>query len=79
MYRVEKMYVDTEKCIGCQRCIKACLCDVLRFDEEKKQAYAAYPEECEWCLICQVRCPVDAIVIQPKVPAPSIDVLGLNK
>ena len=30
MYRVEKMYVDTEKCIGCQRCIKACLFDVLR-------------------------------------------------
>ena len=70
MERVEKITIDTEKCNGCRRCIKACFLDVLRFDEEKKKAVAAYPQECDWCLICEEQCAVDAIFIEPKIPAP---------
>jgi len=70
MERVEKIVIDAEKCIGCKKCIRACATDVLRFDEETKKAVAAYPQECEWCLICEEQCPVDCIYVVPKIPAP---------
>lgn len=75
MNRVEKIIIDTEKCIGCQKCIKACLADVLRYDAATKKAVAAYPQECEWCLICEEHCPTGAIYVKPKFPAPICKVI----
>lgn len=75
MIRVDEILIDQEKCIGCQRCVKACASDVMRMDPETKKAVAAYPEECEWCLICEVRCPTKAIYVKPKFPAPIVRVL----
>lgn len=75
MVRVENIIVDEEKCIGCRRCVKACPVDVLRFNEETKKAYAAYPSECEWCLICEEHCPKDALHVQPKIPTPVFEYL----
>lgn len=75
MVRVENITVDEEKCIGCQQCVRSCPVDVLRFDENSKKAYAAYPTECEWCLICEEHCPVNALHVQPKIPTPVFEYL----
>jgi NAD-dependent dihydropyrimidine dehydrogenase PreA subunit len=78
MERVEKITIDTEKCVGCKKCVKACATDVLRFDETTEKAVAAYPQECEWCLICEEQCPVNAIYVKPKIPAPIFE-YGLSR
>jgi NAD-dependent dihydropyrimidine dehydrogenase PreA subunit len=75
MERVEKVIIDTEKCIGCKLCVKCCPVDVLRFDETTKKAMGMYPRECEWCLICEEHCPVDALHVQPKIPTPVFEYL----
>lgn len=55
-------------CIGCENCIKACPTDVIRLDQETKQAYIAYQSDCQICHLCRLSCPVDAITLTPDKP-----------
>lgn len=66
--RVKNIKIDKESCIGCKKCMNACFTDVFRYDEKEKKVIAAYPEECEWCLICEEQCPKQCIFIEPKIP-----------
>jgi NAD-dependent dihydropyrimidine dehydrogenase PreA subunit len=52
-------------CIGCENCVDACPPDVLRIDPKSRQAYIAYPEDCQICHLCRLSCPVDAITLTP--------------
>ena len=67
MARVNIM-IDHEQCIGCKRCMDACFQDVLRMDPESKKMTAQYPDECEFCLICEEQCPKDCIRVIPVTP-----------
>ena len=58
--------LDENECTGCQTCVDVCPEDVLRFDEDRKKPYVAYPEDCIGCGVCATKCP-------PKVAAIRIE------
>lgn len=57
--------IDPELCNGCGICVKICMVDVIRMDEEGKKAVARYPEDCIVCGACKLDCPQKAINILP--------------
>lgn len=60
---MNQLYIDQEKCVGCATCYRSCFVDVYRWDKEKKQPIAAYPEDCVNCCFCIAECPVGAITL----------------
>ncbi|NCA80960.1 MAG: 4Fe-4S dicluster domain-containing protein [Sphingobacteriia bacterium] len=53
------MKVETEKCIGCMKCVNECPNRV--FEAENGKAKVANPKDCTRCLGCVQRCPNRAI------------------
>jgi NAD-dependent dihydropyrimidine dehydrogenase PreA subunit len=60
--------IDLEVCIGCKLCVDACFVDVLRWQTIEKKPFAAYPQDCVWCLSCEIACPVQCIEVVPTIP-----------
>ncbi len=58
--------IDSETCSGCKSCVEACPLDVIRFDESKKIATIAYPEDCVFCMACENHCPLGCIYVSPR-------------
>lgn len=58
------IHFDEKKCIGCNRCVNTCQCDIL-FPSEKKGGVPVvmYPGECYYCGACAMVCPSDAITL----------------
>jgi NAD-dependent dihydropyrimidine dehydrogenase PreA subunit len=67
---VKEIKVDRDNCQGCKSCMNACFLDVIRWDEENNQPVIAYPEDCVWCLACELACPENCIDVVPNIPAP---------
>lgn len=63
-----KIEIDRNLCNSCKTCVSACFIDVLRWDEEDKMPIVAYPEDCVWCLGCEMACPVQCIEVIPTLP-----------
>jgi NAD-dependent dihydropyrimidine dehydrogenase PreA subunit len=62
-----KIKFDLDLCKGCKICTEACFVDVIRWNEEEKKPFAAYPEDCAWCY---AKC-IDVVPNTPwRVPAP---------
>lgn len=59
-------HIDYRQCTGCKKCYEVCPLDVIAWDEEKGKPVVAYPDECQLCFICEVKCPAAAIKV--KVP-----------
>ena len=60
--------LSSDLCTGCHICVDVCPEDVLRFKEDKRKAYIAYPEDCIACWVCEWFCPVKCIEVS-KDPA----------
>ena len=58
------MFIDEEKCIGCESCINWCPMGAIRMDEETA---VIDQQECVECNVCRrvEICPVDAFVQKP--------------
>jgi len=48
--------VDAEQCIGCRKCVPACIVRAINFDEETKK-----PIICRHCGVCARFCPHDCL------------------
>ena len=59
-----KIYVNSEKCIGCGACI-TCGCPALSKDEDKKAKIS--PEMCNGCGLCASNCRFDAMEVREVV------------
>jgi NAD-dependent dihydropyrimidine dehydrogenase PreA subunit len=59
-FEVYLVYVDTEKCDGCEECTKICPADVF---EMSHKAYPVRPNNCLGCRTCETVCQAKAIVI----------------
>ena len=67
---VKEINIDLDSCKGCKSCMNACFVDVIRWDEENEKPIVAYPEDCVWCLACEVACKEQCIEVIPNIPAP---------
>lgn len=67
---IKKIEIDLDKCKKCKTCVNACFVDVLRWNETEKTPVVAYPEDCVWCLACEVACPAQCIEVIPDIPVP---------
>ena len=55
--------INRSWCKGCRICVEFCPQDALAIDELEK-ANLAYPEKCNECGLCELRCPDLAIELQ---------------
>ena len=54
---------DESKCIGCNRCVNVCQCDILFPNEIKgKTPIVMYPGECYYCGACVMVCPNEGAI-----------------
>ena len=67
---VKEIKVDRDNCKGCKLCMNACFADVIRWDEDNEKPIVVYPEDCVWCLACELACPEQCIEVIPNIPAP---------
>ncbi|MEJ5293583.1 MAG: thiamine pyrophosphate-dependent enzyme, partial [Candidatus Methanosuratincola sp.] len=61
--RIEKYWVNQEKCIGCRTCVAAFGCPAIGFDREKKKAFIVRLD-CVGCAVCASVCPQGAIELE---------------
>jgi NAD-dependent dihydropyrimidine dehydrogenase PreA subunit len=59
-YEVYLVYVDADKCDGCEECVKFCPVDV--FDMTHK-ALPVRPNHCLGCRTCEAVCKSKAVII----------------
>ena len=60
--KLKEHRINREWCKGCGICVEFCAKHVLEMDERDK-AFAARPEDCVVCLLCEMRCPDLAIEV----------------
>ncbi|MDP2863559.1 MAG: 4Fe-4S dicluster domain-containing protein [Desulfobacterales bacterium] len=60
--KLKEHLINRNWCKGCGICVHFCLKKVLELDSEEK-AFAARPQDCIACKLCELRCPDLAIEI----------------
>ena len=71
-------YVVTEECIGCKHtnCIEVCPVDCFH---EGQNFIAIDPDSCVDCGLCEIECPLSAIVSENELPQEKLHYLELNR
>lgn len=55
---VTPIVYDSGLCVGCNRCVNVCQCDILLPAEQKgDHPVVMYPGECYYCGACVMACP----------------------
>lgn len=64
--------VSEERCIGCDKCIRACPTNVFdRGPGPGRIPVIARQSDCQTCFMCEAWCPTDALFVAPLTePAP---------
>ena len=60
--KLKKHIINRAWCKGCEICVQFCPKNVLELDKEDK-AFAARPEDCICCKLCEFRSPDFAIEV----------------
>jgi ferredoxin len=70
-------YVVTEICIGCKHtsCVPVCPVDCFR---EGENFLVIDPDECVDCGLCEIECPVEAIVSESELTPANLHCAQLN-
>lgn len=54
---------DSDRCVGCNRCVNICQVDILLPNPEKgKPPIVAYPGECYYCGACVMTCKMEGAI-----------------
>jgi len=77
MRRGKLIYINQDKCIGCQSCAKACPVRVLEMDSDQK-AFVKRPTFCIRCAHCLSVCPSGAVSSDFEDSVPDKSIKGLD-
>jgi ferredoxin len=71
-------YVVTEPCIGCKHtdCVEVCPTDCF---SEGGNFLVIDPDRCVDCGLCEIECPVSAIMSESELPKEKLHYLALNQ
>ncbi len=61
-------HIERGWCKGCGICVHFCPKNVLEMDDQDK-AFAARPEDCICCKMCELRCPDLAVEVICETPS----------
>lgn len=71
---VSTLYLSTEKCIGCGKCLEVCPHEIFTLSEKK--ALIKDKDRCMECGACAANCPVDAISVDSGVGCAAAVIMG---
>ncbi len=57
--------IDTDKCVGCQACVKICQFDAIKFDKKNKKAEIDIAK-CYGCGVCRKTCKTNSITLKAR-------------
>lgn len=60
-----KVTIDSNRCRGCEACVRDCPTKALELERESREVYRLiyHHDRCAYCGQCEISCPFDAIAV----------------